>query len=1058
LIVFLWSIYLKSYVVVKKNYFFAFFLILIVTAYKLSAEEPPRVLLLNSYHKGYLWTDDITRGVEDVLLQDNIDLHIEYLDFKRFIDNSYMDLLSQLISKKHSTNQYDVIISSDNIAFDFYKERGFEIFGDIPLVFCGLNYVQPEDIEDLGNITGVNEKADIKENLNLIKSIHPDCEKIIIITDDTATGKKIQEQFSEIQLLKNSNDPELELIFDLTSEELKSKLENLNNRTIVFLTVFSRDKKSEFFEYDQGVEMITLASAVPVYGTWDFQLNHGIVGGYLVDGYNQGVAAAKKVLKILAGEDINNIPVEYETPYLLQFDFNQLNKFKINKNRLPSHRLIINEPVSFYSLYKTPILIIISTFLMLFLAFMGVAYGFIHSRRAEKLISFNEESLRTTLYSIGDAVISTDLNSRVVRMNPAAEVLTGWDNESAINKPIEEVFKIFHAITGEILDNPISKVLKTGSIVGLIHHTSLITRDGREFKISDSAAPIHDDSGEITGVVLVFRNVSEEYRIQEELLKERNYAERIIENAPSLICGISNKGITTFINPVIEKISGYRENEIIGKNFWKLFYPGEEFQQVKKQIDKADDGIVVDYEMTLTCKNGDKKDIVWNSFARKNEEGQIVGYLGFGYDITEQKKDQIALQNSRRRLRTIIDLVPSSIFVKNINGKFLAVNRAMTKNLGLDIHDIIGKHQKEIYKYPDLVDKMLKEDRAVIETSLHMEIAEEKYPDSTGDYIWQKTVKVPCPEDLFGEPAVLGIATDISGIKKVEERLFEINKELMRHKNNLEDIVAERTLKLQESLDHLRLTQDKLIESEKMAALGGLVAGVAHEINTPVGIGVTAASHLEESTLDFEEKYKSGNMSKSDFERFMDLSIKSSNLILVNMKRASDLIQSFKQVAVDQSSQEKREFKIHKYVDEILLSLNSELHKTPFHFIVNCPEEFKINSYPGALSQILTNLVMNSLHHGFENMEEGTITIDIRKSDENVLIVYGDTGCGIPEKNLDKIFEPFFTTKRGSGGSGLGMNIVYNLVRQSLSGTIKCSSIVGVGTWFEIEFPIEQSS
>ena len=121
---------------------------------------------------------------------------------------------------------------------------------------------------------------------------------------------------------------------------------------------------------------------------------------------------------------------------------------------------------------------------------------------------------------------------------------------------------------------------------------------------------------------------------------------------------------------------------------------------------------------------------------------------------------------------------------------------------------------------------------------------------------------------------------------------------------------------------------------------------------------------------------------------------------------------------------------------------------------INCPEDLEIDSFPGALSQIITNLIMNSIKHGFEGMDKGTITIDIKRSDDNIMLLYGDTGRGISDSHLEKIFDPFFTTKRGVGGSGLGMNIVYNLVTQTLNGQISCTSKVGHGTWFEIEFPV----
>jgi signal transduction histidine kinase len=280
---------------------------------------------------------------------------------------------------------------------------------------------------------------------------------------------------------------------------------------------------------------------------------------------------------------------------------------------------------------------------------------------------------------------------------------------------------------------------------------------------------------------------------------------------------------------------------------------------------------------------------------------------------------------------------------------------------------------------------------------------------------------------------------------------------LIIHKDRLEELVSERTNELQESLDKLNDAKDQLVESEKMAALGGLVAGVAHEINTPIGIGVTAASHLEDKTKKFFKVFESGKISKKELQFFLDVVEESSRLILSNMNRAADLVQSFKQVAVDQMSRERRRFNFKEYIDEVLLSLRPKYKKTNFKVLVDCPEDFSIDSFPGAISQILTNLVVNSLTHGFENKDTGEIKIEVQKENKVAKLIFEDNGIGFSDEVKNKIFEPFFTTKRGTGGTGLGMHIVYNLVTQTLNGSIKCLSREGEGSIFEIEFPCEVS-
>ncbi|MCP4347627.1 MAG: GAF domain-containing protein [Desulfobacterales bacterium] len=273
--------------------------------------------------------------------------------------------------------------------------------------------------------------------------------------------------------------------------------------------------------------------------------------------------------------------------------------------------------------------------------------------------------------------------------------------------------------------------------------------------------------------------------------------------------------------------------------------------------------------------------------------------------------------------------------------------------------------------------------------------------------------------------------------------------------NNLEHKVSERTSQLEESLEHLKKTQDQLVQSEKMAALGGLVAGVAHEINTPVGIGVTEASFLQEKTKFFSEAYTSGNLKRSDFEKYIKNAIGASDSILSNLERAAELITSFKQVAVDQSSEERRRFVLKTYISEILLSLHSKYKKTSHTIAVNCPEDLEIDSYPGVFSQVITNFVTNSLIHGFEGIEKGEIVFDISAEGDELLFRYSDNGRGMDDECLRQVFEPFFTTKRTRGGTGLGMHVVYNLVTQRLGGHLKCKSTPGEGTSFLIKMKIE---
>ena len=257
--------------------------------------------------------------------------------------------------------------------------------------------------------------------------------------------------------------------------------------------------------------------------------------------------------------------------------------------------------------------------------------------------------------------------------------------------------------------------------------------------------------------------------------------------------------------------------------------------------------------------------------------------------------------------------------------------------------------------------------------------------------------------------------------------------------------------KLETSITELTETQEQMINSEKMASLGRLVAGIAHEINTPLGICITAASFHSDKIKDIKLKFDHKGISKSELREFFDKSLETCEILLSNLDRGANLVGSFKQVAVDQTSESKREFNLCQYVNEVLLSLRPRLKKTKHIVEVNCDADINLNSFPGAFSQIFTNFIMNSLLHGFKEIEIGSIYIDAYRDNQKLYIRYRDNGVGINKDNLDKIFEPFYTTMRGQGGSGLGMHLVFNLVTQKLGGKISVVSTLGEGVEFCVE-------
>jgi C4-dicarboxylate-specific signal transduction histidine kinase len=300
-------------------------------------------------------------------------------------------------------------------------------------------------------------------------------------------------------------------------------------------------------------------------------------------------------------------------------------------------------------------------------------------------------------------------------------------------------------------------------------------------------------------------------------------------------------------------------------------------------------------------------------------------------------------------------------------------------------------------------------------------------------------------------------------VKEVESR----QREVMAQKNEIEDMnknlearIEERTAdlnasnsKLEKTLLHLKETQDQLIESEKLASLGNLVAGLAHEINTPLGLCLTIITYLQDKTKENNKKFQINQLKKSDLTTYFKSAIESEQLVSDNLHRAIDLISNFKLITNEQRNVEKKTILLDDFLLNIVKGLNQELEKSNISLAMTCEEDIYIETIPLSLYQVVMNLLMNAKMHAYDD-QAGMIKIDASKKDEEVLIIIEDYGSGIDEENLKHIFEPFFTTKRGQGGTGLGLHIVYNTIRQNLKGNIACNSKSGHGTKFTITLPL----
>lgn len=267
---------------------------------------------------------------------------------------------------------------------------------------------------------------------------------------------------------------------------------------------------------------------------------------------------------------------------------------------------------------------------------------------------------------------------------------------------------------------------------------------------------------------------------------------------------------------------------------------------------------------------------------------------------------------------------------------------------------------------------------------------------------------------------------------------------------------SDNLITLQKTLDTLRETQEQLVQTEKMASLVGVVSGVAHEINTPLGVSLTAASFLEQNSNKIMEQFQSQKLSRKDLQEYLEACIETSKILMTNLQRSSGLVSRFKEIAVNRSTEDKVKINLENFINNIWALLPPTLSKKNISINIECPHNLFVLTYPNRLIKIITSLLENSIIHAFPDGRKGNISVEITSQNNTLSIIYSDNGAGIEKSYLTKIFDPFFTTKRGHGSIGLGLNIVYNIITQEFGGSISCESQPGSGTVFNITIPLDK--
>ena len=602
---------------------------------------------------------------------------------------------------------------------------------------------------------------------------------------------------------------------------------------------------------------------------------------------------------------------------------------------------------------------------------------------------------------------------------------------------------------------------------------------GPDIPVRVAGRPIFGSEGrDALGMRAVFTDISGEAEAaaahQRELERDLVGANRklmeIIEFLPDPTFVIDQEQTVVAWNRAMEELTGVPKEEMVGQGDYAYAVPfyGERIPVLIDHFGDADLGkgrqlynfVEINRETLyaesfIPSLNEGRGAYLWVTASPLfDSEGQIVGAIESLRDITPRKRSEEALRHSQERYQALNEdlerrvdegtreLRTANSALRESEARFRRIIENLREGHIFYSHDTRGKFT---YVSPSYVNVLGYEDQDEFVSKLM------SWLDSPRN----EQAKV------LAEKCRLGYKQSAYDLEVIHRdgsvRIMEILEvPVFGPDGRVESVegLGRDVTEIRRNLELIQKAQEELIESQKMGALGTLVAGLSHEINTPVGIGVTAISHLAMETSECLASYGEGNLTRSAFEEFLQSSTRMIELVQSNLNRAADLLQNFKQVATDQSAGQARVFELDDYLDDVVHSLSPRLRNTGFHIKKECEPDLTLNCDPGALYQIISNLIMNSFNHAFDGMLVGEITLNARSEDGKVILEYADSGNGMTSAQLARLYEPFYTTKRGQGGCGLGMHIVYNNVTQVLGGSISCKSRPGRGTRFVIEIPM----
>lgn len=672
-------------------------------------------------------------------------------------------------------------------------------------------------------------------------------------------------------------------------------------------------------------------------------------------------------------------------------------------------------------------------------AFGGMSEA-IHSR--EEAIAASQAAYREILESTSELVLRLDDVARVEYANPAFCRLLGVMPEALAGRPLDAYLQAEEGAGGSWCDAAVA-ALRAGAPTASFEG-QVVDRAGGHHRV---AWTLHLGERGKGGIAAIGHDLTARWLAAEALRRSEARLRAMLDNATEVaIQWYDAAGRVVYWNPGSERLYGFTAAQAVGRTLEQLVLSprqAEQYAQMLAGIDRAG-GTRGPELMEVRRADGRVLQVLATLFAIPAEEEGDYYIVGIDLDVTAQLEEESARREAERKFSAVFQASPVPMAVWSADLRLVDANAAWERLFGFDAEASRGRVNHTFGLWCDTQQRASFFERIAAAPLVQ---AEEAWMQPQGGGR-RRLCEVSGNKVELASLGVMFVVAyeDITAEREAAQQLRELN-------DTLELRVSERTAELSAALDHLRVTQEGLLRSEKMAALGSLVAGVAHELSTPLGNSLIASNTVRDHTRAMQRELAQG-LKRSSLERYLEETVSGNDIIERNLGRAAELVASFRQVAVDQASSQRREFALTEVVDEIAMTLRPSLKRLPYALETEVAEGLMLDSYPGPLGQVLTNLINNAITHAFEGRDSGRVKVSGRADgEEHVLIEVSDDGCGIPPGHLRRIFDPFFTTRLGQGGSGLGLHIVDSLVRDLLGGSIDVSSAPGCGTTMRLRLP-----